>query len=180
MLDLLIPISDDDFLELIEYLKIKCNIISFRIPHFDKRIITKDNFPQHRLRPSFENVGDVMLVDSSDKLFKHYKENVGDLLLSLKNSIIDTFLSEKYIDQVYCHENEVYFLKFDDTVYEMLKSHPNLYAWRCPNYPEDISFWVDDFCLCQTISHEEMCFLEDDDIFFQRFYRQLTNQGPDL
>lgn len=163
MADILIPISDQNFLKLIEYLKTKCNVISFRIPHFDKRIITSDNLTYHTYKPDFNTIGDIMFVDPSDKFFKHYKENVNDLLLSLKDSIIDTFLSEKYIDQVYCHENEVYFLKFDDNVYELLKSHPNLYAWRCPNYPEDVSFWSEDVCLCQTISHEKMCFLEDDE-----------------
>ena len=179
MLDLIIPISDADFGELIEYMKTKCNIVSFRVPHFNKFIITENNIAYHEycLRPDFNNVGDVLLIEPTDKVFTEYKENTRGLIASLEDSIIKTYLSEKYINQVYGHENEVYFLKFDDTVYELLKSKPNLYKWRCPNYPEDISFWIDDFCLCETISHENMCFFEDDDDeFFQEFYDKVLEK----
>ena len=103
MLDLITPISDADFGELIEYMKTKCNIVSFRVPHFNKFIITENNIAYHKycLRPNFNNVGDVLLIEPTDKVFTEYKENTRGLIASLEGSIIKNYLSEKYINQVH-------------------------------------------------------------------------------
>jgi len=77
-------------------------------------------------------------------------------------------------DEDFIQQFNIYFYKCTEEVKKYLLSNQNIYTWLNPNYPEDMSFFKDGYCLLNTLTHEEICDIE---VETKEEYEYLKNIG---
>lgn len=83
-----------------------------------------------------------------------------DFLNSISPFEKDSFNYE--LPQHYCRGQKIHVYKINSLTYGELTRVYDLYDWRIPQYPEDLSFYKNGKVWLSSISHEKLCFLYTD------------------
>ena len=140
--------------ELIQYLLKKCDVFTFCLPNFGKLIRTING--QKTIK---------YLDDGS--VFSSYKNKVMPRIEKTLTRQLKIYHSECYGTNSYDREREIYIVAIDKFMDISFFDNERLFAWRYPNFPEDICFYKEGRCFMELISHEQLCFfyLPDDTLF---------------
>ena len=150
-------ISKQNYTDLIQYLLKKCDIFTFCLPDFGKFITTVDG--QRTIE---------FLDDGS--AFRSYKNKVMPKIEKIFNHQLKIYHSESYCGSVYDREREIYVVSIDEWIDISFFEIERLFAWRYPDFPEDLCFYKDGKCFMELISHEQLCFFHlPDDTLLQFF-----------
>lgn len=147
--------------QLLDYLLSKCDSFSFCVPNYEARI-KFDNWDEAKAQYIKQRH---TLNRNNDKFIEYHKQ-IGNLLDSLKKYEIGHYFDVDYIEQTYSYEIEAFVYKYNSETCEILKTVPGLFDWLYPLFPEDISFFTKEQCYLQTITHEEVGFIYDDNCDF--------------
>ena len=112
-----------------------------------------------------------------DKNMHVMKNNLKDFFLYSRNGcrwIFSECLPYSNCDPIEFDKMfEIMFFIPQGKVLDYLFSNDNLYNWLNPNYPEDISFFKDGYCWLNSITHEELCFIECESVEEYRFLKSI-------
>lgn len=149
-------ICDNHYRELISWLCKESDIVTFNLPKYDKKILTKKN---KKIFPESELSGLQMSNDLCDCYSP--SEELKTYFCSILDEIILSYLDVEYAGTLSIYENEVVVLKSNENVKNYLMKESNLYEWKYPKLPEDMCFYKNDKCIAQVIAHEQYCFIFD-------------------
>lgn len=135
----------DTYQKVIEYYSNKCDTVMF--------VLNKDGFDEEELQE-----------------LNNLKEKIEE---KFKNSFIKSVHRLTWVNHECGYERQrglslrdftnqftIYYYKFTEELKDYLLSNKNIYTWLNPDYPEDISFFKDGYCLFYSVIHEEIVELE--------------------
>lgn len=156
-------ICDEQYKMLVSWLCNKSDMITFNMPNYNKKIITKKN---KRIFPDCE-LYDVHDLSKSDK-YSIPSEKMTAIFRPVLNDIICSYLDVEYAGQLSIYESEIIVLKSTDLVKKFLLNANELYAWKHPYLPEDLCFYKKGKCIARVIAHEQYCFIFNIKKHFQK------------
>ena len=92
---------------------------------------------------------------------------------------ISEYIIENYVDIEYCetisgYEKEIFIIKFNNITKKFFENVKDLYGWLYPEFPEDLSFYIDGELYMRSIAHERICEFYSESKELKRF---LKNNG---
>ena len=150
-------ISKQNYNELIYYLLKNCDVFAFCLPDFGKLV---------------RNVDDQRTVQRLDdgSEFYSYKNKVMPKIEKILSHQLKIYHSECYGTNSYDREREIYVVSIDESIDTSFFESDRLFAWRYPNFPEDLCFYKDGKCFMELISHEQLCFFYSPDDSLLQFF----------
>ena len=146
-------IAKQNYNELIQYLLKKCDIFTFCLPDFGKLV---------------RNVDDQRMVQRLDdgSEFYSYKNKVMPKIEKILSHQLKIYHSECYVANSYDREREIYVVSIDEWIDVSFFENDRLFAWRYPDFPEDLCFYKEGKCFMELVAHEQWCFfyLPDDSL----------------
>lgn len=124
----------------------------------------KDETYQKLINYAYSKCDTVRFITRNDGLDEKQKYKLksleNNLLRKLKKDFICVSEDPEWLKYNDYPSNLYYlyhFYHFSDEMKNYLLTNKNLYAWLNPNYPEDISFFKDGYCLLYSVAHENLC-----------------------
>lgn len=127
---------------------------------------------------------------------KHIKQDIkyillmgaGKIIYDENIKILKKMLEEDFVKNEYKINNyqdmedyEICYYKISEKIEEIIINeiieHNGIYYIEFPNFPENIKFYKNNQCWIETISHEELCFI---DVENEKEYQELTKIGLKL
>ena len=137
-------ISRDKFNELWNFVFDKANQFSLRFPNYN-------HSTSNTMKIKYNDKAEI------DKSFCSYIEKNKKLINECSNNLIKKDVTNKYLDDKYANMSVVYYCKMFDYLKKLVFGNPNLFDWLEPDYPEDLSFYIDGKLFVYVCSHEEIC-----------------------
>lgn len=160
-------VRDDVYDELINWLVSKCDSFSFCLPHFGKVVVTESNA---EIYPEYE-IGYVEEDEESKKDYELYRRKVQEYLKSISEYIIENYVDTEYCESISGYEKEIFIIKFSNVTKKFLENVRDLYGWSYPDFPEDLSFYIDGKLYMRSIGHERICELYSESKELKKFLK---------
>lgn len=146
-------IQDNAYDELMNWLESKCDSFSFCLPHFGKVVVTESNAD---IYPEYE-IGYVEEDEESKKDYEQYRRIVQKYLENISEYIIENYVDIEYCETISGYEKEIFIIKFNNITKKFFENVKDLYGWLYPEFPEDLSFYIDGELYMRSIAHEKYC-----------------------
>ncbi len=156
------------YVKLINYLLIRCDVLTFKLPNFNHLTLSdeaKKYFPQYKLKGDFQEI--------NNKEFFEYKENISNTLEQFEPFYLKEYIDFKYFDTIQGYDAEIKIVKIDESLDFILTAISGLYDWVYPEKPEDLCFFSKGKCFLKSIAHEKTCFIYTDDEWEKKMLRKL-------
>ena len=163
-------IQDNEYDELMNWLESKCDSFSFCLPHFGKVVVTESNAD---IYPEYE-IGYVEEDEESKKDYEQYRRRVQKYLENISEYIIENYVDIEYCETISGYEKEIFIIKLNNITKKFFENVKDLYGWLYPEFPEDLSFYIDGKLYMRSIAHERICEFYSESKELKRF---LKNNG---
>jgi len=153
---------------LIDYLLLRCDVITFKLPNFNKFTVSekaKSYFPQYEIG--------IQTHDESNHDFDDYKKNIKDLLNEYKKHYIKEYEDFEYFDSFFGYDAEIKVIELKEELLGPLKAIGGLYDWKYPNFPEDLCFFSKGKCFLKSVAHEKYCFIYTEDKLEKKILKKI-------
>lgn len=153
-------IKDKIYYGLMFYAFMRCDVVTFHLPNFNKRVINEKNKDV-----LFENLDFGVKEKKRDNHdYSDYLDNIEELLADFKKNILYEYKDVEYVGSIYGHECDIKVISLSSQiVFNNLMGSGRLYDWKYPELPEDLCLFSKGKCWLQSIAHEELCFIYTDD-----------------
>lgn len=161
-------IDEWTYSKLIDFLLIRCDLISYRLPNYNKFTVTEEAlkyYPECKLG--------VIYRDINNNDFEVYKKNIQFTLDAFEKYCIKEYEDFKYHNSIQGYDSEVKLIKLSDKLIGPLKAIGGLYDWQYPNMPEDLCFFSKGKCFLKSVAHEKLCFIYTDDKFDMKILKKI-------
>ncbi len=153
MLDIMHSISDNKYTELVEWLCQKCDMFTFMIPNYGKRVEEANKAVEHFLKEYSEEEKKKFFEEEKQR-YVEYCSKVDEIITPIKKHI-----HKRYYDTSYCgcdiyYEIEIVEVHLNNDTKNFLIKYSNLCMWTYPNMPEDVCFYSKGKCFMRTVAHE--------------------------
>ena len=163
-------IQDNAYDELMNWLESKCDSFSFCLPHFGKVVVTESNAD---IYPEYE-IGYVEEDEESKKDYEQYRRRVQKYLENISEYIIENYVDIEYCETISGYEKEIFIIKFNNITKKFFENVKDLYGWLYPEFPEDLSFYIDGELYMRSIAHERICEFYSESKELKRFLKKMV------
>jgi len=151
-------INGEKYRKLIQYLYTKCDSISFFVSDYTERWYTQKNISYFPNRV----IGEKNTLSENKNSLDNYVSRIENEFPFLFENIIKKYRDVQYYHTLSDRTLVIYVVRFDEKVFnDFLLKQDDLYSFQYPTLPENLSFFSGNTLLFSSVSHERICFIED-------------------
>lgn len=146
-------ISGELYDKVIDFLMTQCDQFAFCVPNLGKTLINESNakyFPEYKI--GYTEMDDDWVED-----YNRYRVNIKKYLDSISEHIKNHYIDTIYCDSISEYEKEIFLIELNDDTRKFFDYVKDLYQWKYPDFPEDLSFYRKGKVFMSSVAHENMC-----------------------